>query len=124
MNNLKEIVLYSENFKAQDSLISFAKKLGFNNIKDINCRMNKDFINFIKKHVENYGDNTVYKGKKNTNNKFGFDGIAYITHVNTEKLWTLLHDSKKDIELSDSYEGIAYLNFYQQKHNYLEIDAQ
>lgn len=109
MENLKEVVLYSENFKAQDNLLLFAKELGFNNIKDIKCRMDKKFIKFIKEHF------------KNTNKKFDLNGSVYIKSVDINKKWTIMHDSRRNINTNGAFENIAYLNMYHQENNFAEI---
>lgn len=118
MKNLKEVVLYSENFKAQENLISFAKELGFNNIKDISCRMNEKFINFIKEHLEKHDINNIYK---DINKKVGFNGFAYIGNVDTNKKWTVMYDSKRNTHVNDTLENIVYLNLYHQENNFMEI---
>lgn len=118
MKNLKEVVLYSEDFKAQDNLISFAKELGFNSIKDISCRMNEKFINFIKEHLEKYEGDGICK---DINKKVGLSGFAYVRTVDTNKKWTIMYDSRRNIHLGDALENIAYLNLYHQENNFVEI---
>lgn len=121
MENIKEIILYSENFKANDKLISFAKELGFNNIKDVNCRMDKKFIDFIKMHCEK--NKTIINNKEinNVNKTIGHNGFAYINKINTSKKWAIIHDSRKDFCEHSSFEQIAYLQEYHQKNNLIEI---
>lgn len=116
MENLKEVVLYSENFKAQDNLILFARELGFNNIKDIECRMDKKFINFIKGYLKK---DTICKEADTTVE----DKSIYIKTVDTSRKWTITYDSTRDLDVNGGLERITYLNLYHQKNNFIDVNA-
>lgn len=122
MINNKEIILYSDDFVADDKLINFANELGYTDIKDINCRMDKKIINFIKNNSNELDNHKIYKGKSNENKKHGFNGFAFIKNVDTSRLWTISNKNNRYFNSLEYHENILYLNLYQQKDNYIEIN--
>lgn len=121
MENIKEIILYSENFQANDQLVSFARELGFDNIKDIKCRTNKKFINFIKRHLEQNYEKNIHSDIQNINKNVASNGFAYIKTINTNKKWAIIHHYKRDLSMYSNFEQIAYLNKFNQDNNILEL---
>lgn len=107
MENKKNIVLYSEGYKPHKEVISFAKSLGYDNIKDLKCRMDMNFINFIKNKIE-------------TNNKY--NEFIYINKVDTNKKWCIMLNGKKDLLNKKNLEEIVYINLYQQEQNFVKIN--
>ena len=111
MENLKEIVLYSENItnSLKDDLISFANKIGYANIKDIHCRMDNRFIEFVKEYIQ-------------INEDVDINSFIEIKRVDINKKWTIIYKSKYIKENSSTLkENIAYLNNYYQEYNYLQF---
>lgn len=111
LKNIKEIILYSDNimdnFKIE--LNKIANSFGYNNFKDIQCRMDNEFINVIKKCISK--DLTGY-----------LNNCIEIKEICTDNRWAIIHDS---IFLGNNThlfkENIAYLNSYQQDFKTLEI---
>lgn len=118
MSKINEIVLYPEEYKPKDEIVSFAKKIGYENIKDLKCRMDKRFIDFIKEYIKNH---TKYE-ENNSIKKINFNNLAYIKNVNTEKKWCIMYDIKRETDLTLYFEKIVYLNIYQQENNYTHIE--
>ena len=111
LKNIKEIILYSDNIvdNLKIELNKIANSFGYNNFKDIQCRMDKGFINVIKKYMSN--DLTDH-----------FNNYIEIKEICTDNRWAIIHDS---IYLENNTplfkENIAYLNIYQQDFNSFEI---
>lgn len=107
MKNIKKVVLYSEGYKPKEEILSFAKSLGYDNIKDPKCRMDKKFINFIKNHLD-----------LNNNNS---NELIHINSVDTSKKWCIMHNARKDSLSNKRFEEIVYVNIYQQEQNFVKI---
>lgn len=122
MKNIKKVVLYSEGFKPKDEIVSFAKSLGYDNIKDLRCRMDKKFIDFIKEHIGTYIHPNNYKESVSSKKAHTDKEFAYITTVDTNKKWCIMHNAIKGASLPKHYEDVVYVNIYQQEHNYVEIN--
>ena len=112
IKNIKEIILYSENIinNSAIELNNLAQNFGYQSFKDIQCRMDINFINKIKDYL--------------LNNKINcFDKHIEVKEINTNKKWTIIYNNvylaEKDNRIFK--ENIAYLNNYQQDYNYIDL---
>ena len=111
LKNIKEIILYSDNIihNLKIELNKIANTFGYNDFKDIQCRMDNKFINVIKNHLSN--DLTGY-----------LNNYVEIKEIHADNRWAIIHES---ISLGNNKhlfkENIAYLNSYQQDFKTLEI---
>ena len=112
LKNIKEIILYSENIMNNNELISLAKYFGYNSLKDIQCRMDINFINLIKDYLSN------------EDNIASFKRDVEVKEIDINKKWTIIYN-KASVD-GGKYifkENIAYLNSYQQDYNCLNLEV-
>lgn len=115
-----KIVLFTPYLVPKQEFIDCVKSLGYENYKDIDCRLDPKFVKFIEDNIEKYAEYLFYKGEKNLKKMCGFDGVAYIREVDLSRKWTIgFH--KREIFLTGEYESISYVEVEESKNNYIEI---
>jgi hypothetical protein len=63
---MEEIVLYSNSFQPKEEFLILIKSLGYSDFKDLNCRLDRNVVAFVKERAEKYGEYLFYNGIKTT----------------------------------------------------------
>ena len=110
LKNIKEIILYSENIinNVSIELNNLAQHFGYQSFKDIQCRMDSNFVNKIKDYL--------------LNNKLDFFNSIEIKEVDMNKKWTIIYDNTS-LNSSSFKENIAYINSYQQDYHCFDLEV-
>ena len=109
---LKEIIInngYSM-FVPDIKLERLVESCGYDNVWDINARMDQRIIKFIKDKTNSQNKkDIIYDGKKD---EYGFGGWITVVEVDTSRHWL--------IDNYDGGEGILYLTLCDERINYYE----
>lgn len=106
LKNVKEIVLYSDDIGNNNKLNDLAKYFGYKSFKEIGCRMDINFIKFIKTELSSDKNNS-------------FSKHIEVKKIDTDKKWTIIYN--RDEVGRVFKENIAYINCYQQEYNHIHL---
>lgn len=108
---MKEIIIQSMGFfdeKADKELCKKVKECGYKTVFELNARLDKNIIKFLKDRTNTHGKDTYYKSKG--------EGNAYlkVVKVDTNRMWA--------IDEYDSGEYITYIRLIDEKLNLYKLE--
>lgn len=118
----RNVILYSEDYRPTDDVVEYANKLGYTDIKSIECRMDFRFVNYIFQKLESYHNLDMCKGKKTLIKKCGCKGFAYIREVDITQEWTIHYNMRGDFKsLNGNFEEVLYIKRKKYSNNFTTI---